>query len=154
MIARVAVGVVLLASGAAKLGQPAWPATAAAFGAPAGVARALPWVELVLGGLVAAGVGLPWSALAAAGMLAAFTVAVGARLARGDAVPCGCFGETSPEPVGLDTVVRNLLLVALALVGAATDRSGGSVGAAALGAAAGLVVVAVAGRRPGRAARR
>ncbi|MDP9388675.1 MAG: DoxX family membrane protein, partial [Actinomycetota bacterium] len=58
--ARVAVGVVLLVAGAAKLRQPAWPATARAFGAPPWLVPALPWVEVVLGALLVAGVGLPW----------------------------------------------------------------------------------------------
>jgi hypothetical protein len=149
MTARIALGVVLLATGAAKLGQPAWPATAAAFGAPAWLVPLLPWVELVLGGLLAAGVGHPWTALAAGTLLLAFTVAVALRVARGEAVPCGCFGETSPEPVGVDTLVRNGVLLAVAALAVATgDGAGGPVSAVA-GVVVGLALVAGARARPG-----
>ena len=151
MAARVLVGVVLLVAGAAKLNQPSWPATAAAFGAPAWAIPALPWAELALGSLLAAGVALPWTALAAAALVAAFTAAVALRLARHDAVPCGCFGETSARPVGAGTVVRNLVLLGLALVAAATGGSGGP-WSAALGAAGALVFLAAA-RGPSRARR-
>ena len=149
MTARIALGVVLLATGAAKLRQPAWPATAAAFGAPGWLVPLLPWVELVLGALLATGVGHPWTAVGAAGLLVAFTAAVALRLARGQAVPCGCFGETSPEPVGADTLVRNGALLAVAGLAVATGgRPGGPVSAVA-GVALGLALVAGARARPG-----
>lgn len=149
MTARIALGVVLLATGAAKLRQPAWPATAAAFGAPGWLAPLLPWVELVLGALLATGVGHPWTALAAAGLLVAFTAAVAVRLARGQAVPCGCLGETSPEPVGADTLVRNGALLAVAGLAVATGgRPGGALSVIA-GVALGLALVAGARARPG-----
>ncbi|MGH9282530.1 MAG: MauE/DoxX family redox-associated membrane protein, partial [Acidimicrobiales bacterium] len=139
-----------LAAGATKLRQPAWPATAAAFGAPGWVALVLPWVELILGGLLAAGVGLPWTALGAAGLVGGFTAAVALRVAGGRAVPCGCFGETSPEPVGADTLIRNLVLLALAGATVAAGRASAGPVEAALGAAGGLLFVVVARARPGR----
>ncbi|HVM06669.1 MAG TPA: MauE/DoxX family redox-associated membrane protein [Acidimicrobiales bacterium] len=151
MTALIALGVVLLATGAAKLRQPAWPATAAAFGAPGWLAPLLPWVELVLGAFLATGVGHPWTAVAAAGLLVAFSAAVALRLARGQAVPCGCFGETSPEPVGADTLVRNGALLAVAGLAVATGgRPGGALSVVA-GVALGLALVAGARARPGMA---
>lgn len=149
MGARIAVGVVLLVAGAAKLRQPAWPATAAAFGAPAWLVPVLPWAELVLGALLVAGVGLPWTALAAAGLVASFTGAVAVRLAGGTAVPCGCFGETSPEPLGRDTLLRNVVLVFLAATAAATGHRGGGAGSVALGVVGGVLFVAEARARTG-----
>jgi hypothetical protein len=149
--ALIALGVVLLATGAAKLRQPAWPATAAAFGAPGWLAPLLPWVALVLGAFLATGVGHPWTAVAAAGLLVAFSAAVALRLARGQAVPCGCFGETSPEPVGADTLVRNGALLAVAGLAVATGgRPGGALSVVA-GVALGLALVAGARARPGMA---
>lgn len=149
MGARIAVGVVLLVAGAAKLRQPAWPATAAAFGAPTWVAPALPWVELVLGALLVTGVGLPWTALAAAVLVGAFTITVALRLVRGEAVPCGCFGETSPRPVGRDTLLRNVVLLFLAGLAVGTGDRGGGRGAALLGAAGGLLFAVEARARTG-----
>ena len=141
MGARIAVGVVLLVAGVAKLCQPAWPATAAAFGAPAWLVPVLPWGEVVLGALLVAGIGLPWTALVGAGLLTAFAVAIGLRVRRGDAVPCGCFGETSPQPVGRDTVVRNVLLVILARMAAAASGGNDGIWSALLGAAGGFAFV-------------
>jgi len=113
---RVLVGLVLLVSGALKLRQPAWPATAAAFGTPRLVVPVLPWVELVLGGLMVAQAGGRWTAAAALALLVAFTAVIAAHLARGRREPCGCFGEASSGPVGLATLARNVALCALALV--------------------------------------
>ncbi|HVE47844.1 MAG TPA: MauE/DoxX family redox-associated membrane protein [Acidimicrobiales bacterium] len=141
MGARIAVGVVLLVAGVAKLCQPAWPATAAAFGAPAGLASVLPWGEVVLGALLVAGIGLPWTTLVAAALLAAFAVVVATRVRRGHSVPCGCFGETSPQPVGRDTVVRNVLLVILALMAAADSGGNDGIGPVLLGTVGGLAFV-------------
>ena len=149
MTARIALGVVLLATGAAKLRQPGWPATATAFGTPGWLVPLLPWGELVAGGLLAAGVGHPWTALAAAALLVAFTAAVALRLARGEAVPCGCFGETSPEPVGADTLVRNGVLLAVAAVAVATGGPPGGPVSAGAGVVLGFVLVAGARARPG-----
>lgn len=149
MGARIAVGVVLLVAGVAKLCQPAWPATATAFGAPVWLVPVLPWGEVVLGALLVAGIGVPWTALAAAALLAAFAVAVGLRVRRRDAVPCGCFGETSPQPVGRDTLLRNVLLVALALMAAADGGQHDGAGSALLGVAGGLLFVAESRLRTG-----
>lgn len=126
MAASIAVGLVLLVAGAAKLRQPVWPATAAAFGAPRWLAVVLPWAEVATGSLLVTAVGLPWTAMVAAGLVGVFTSAVALRLLLGLAVPCGCFGETSPRPVGVDTLVRNLVLLAAA-TGAAVSgtRHGG-----------------------------
>ncbi|MGH9178201.1 MAG: MauE/DoxX family redox-associated membrane protein, partial [Acidimicrobiales bacterium] len=114
------------------------------------LARALPWTELGLGGLLIAGVGLPWTTLGAAGLVAAFTTAVALRLARGEAVPCGCFGETSPDPVGPDTLGRNAVLLGLAVVAVAAGRRGARWPEVVAGAAGGLIFVAAARLRPGR----
>jgi hypothetical protein len=112
---------------------------AAAFGAPAPLARTLPLAELILGALLVAGAGLPWTAYVALGLLAAFTAAVAVRLARRDAVPCGCFGESSPAPVGRDTLLRNLVLCWLAWAG--RRGSGGALAVVAGAALAALFLV-------------
>ena len=140
MAARIAVGVVLLCAGAAKLFQPAWPQTAAAFGAPPTVVRALPLAELALGALLIAGVGLPWTAVAALVLLVGFTAAIVARLLQGRRVPCGCFGEASAAPVGRDTVLRNLVLCWLAA--AAVRGGGGGTRSLVIGVVVGVVLVA------------
>jgi uncharacterized membrane protein YphA (DoxX/SURF4 family) len=138
---RVAVGTVLLLAGAFKMAQPAWPAAASRFGAPGWMARALPWVELVLGALMLAGVGGRWTALLAFLLLGVFTLAVAARLRWREPVPCGCLGESSEEPIARDTLVRNVLLTALALVSVFRGGPGGP-WAVAGGVVIALLVVA------------
>lgn len=146
-----AVGLVLLVAGAAKLRQPGWAATARAFGAPPQAAAVLPWAEVGVGALLVTGVGLPWTALAAAAMVATFTVMVALRLVLGQPAPCGCFGETSPRPVGLDTLARNCVLLAAALAAAVADgRPAGPV-SLALGVLGAAAFLAAARARAGAA---
>lgn len=115
--ARLVLGVVLVASGLLKARDPGWPAAARAFGAPRPVVRVLPWVEVVLG--VALAAQFRWAAAAALVLLAAFSVPVARHAARRTGVPCACFGARSRRPVTWATVVRNLVLVALAAAGLA-----------------------------------
>lgn len=129
MPGRFAIGLVLLVAGAAKLRQPAWPATARAFGAPRWLVPVLPWVELTMGALLLAGIGLPWTARSALAMLAAFTAIVARKLHQGDAAPCGCFGEATPRPVDSQTLRRNLMLCLLAALAGVDPGYGGGVGA-------------------------
>jgi uncharacterized membrane protein YphA (DoxX/SURF4 family) len=116
--AAVVVGVVLMLSGAAKLFAPAWPAQAAELGAPRWAVPVVPWVEVVLGSLLAAGVGRPATAWLAAALLTAFTVLVAVRLAQGRRPPCACFGRLSTRSIGAGTIVRNVVLIGLAVVAA------------------------------------
>jgi hypothetical protein len=74
----------------------------------------------------------------AAGVLAVFTAAIGIGLRRGNTAPCRCFGA-STTPLGTRHVVRNAVLVAIALSGAAAAAVPGPAGTA------GLLVAGVAG---------
>ncbi|NUS07452.1 MAG: hypothetical protein HOV97_33370 [Nonomuraea sp.] len=73
--------------------------------------------------IVFAATPLPWAGpvayVLAAGLLACLTVAVVLVVRRGAAVPCRCFGASS-TPMDLRHVVRNLILVAVALLGLAS----------------------------------
>jgi len=118
-VAGVLLGAVLLLSGAAKLASGArWPAQAEALGAPAAAVAVVPWLEVGLGALLVTGVWRPVVALAAAAMLLVFTVLLVVRLAQGRRPPCACFGAWSTRPVGPGSVVRNVVLIALALIAA------------------------------------
>ena len=54
--------------------------------------------------------------LAALAMLAAFTAFLGVHLARGSDIGCGCFGATAAEPISSVSIVRNGMLMLLALL--------------------------------------
>jgi uncharacterized membrane protein YphA (DoxX/SURF4 family) len=85
------------------------------------LAVTLPWVELVAGALLIAGVWRREAAVVAAIMLVTFLVAVGAALVRGiDIQNCGCF-TVGPEgrQAGLMLFVGDLVMLAGAVVLAA-----------------------------------
>jgi methylamine dehydrogenase accessory protein MauD len=54
-------------------------------------------------------------AIAALVLLGAFIVAIAAAMARGEAPDCHCFGAIHSEPAGAKTLVRNVVLAALAV---------------------------------------
>jgi uncharacterized membrane protein YphA (DoxX/SURF4 family) len=78
-----------------------------------GLARALPWVELLLGLLLMAGWGLRWVGVGASLLLVGFFSVMLRAQAHGLGIDCGCFGIG--EKLGPKTLVRDALLVALAL---------------------------------------
>jgi hypothetical protein len=84
------------------------------------VARVLPWVELLLAVLLV----VWWSAVPgvlAAALLLVFTgVVVRANVRH---LPCACFGgNASNAPPGASAIVRNAVLVALAVLATASPR--------------------------------
>jgi uncharacterized membrane protein YphA (DoxX/SURF4 family) len=84
----------------------------------------------------------PAGAIAALVSLAFFTTFLIGRLRAGVRAPCACFGSSRAQPISVRDVIRNLLLMALAVVSLATDRP---TTIAPLDALAVLVVIAAAG---------
>lgn len=118
-LAAAALGLVFLAAAATKLGDlGAWPAQAAALGAPARVVPVVPWWELVLGALLIVGAARPWPAVLAGLTLVVFTALIVRVLRRGQHPPCACFGNVRARPLGWGHVARNGVLVVLAVVAA------------------------------------
>ena len=117
-IARVALGVLFLMSGALKLRDPSWPGAARAMGAPHWTVPFIAPVEIVLGAGLAAGVAEPWPAWLALGLLVVFTAALARVLQRprDERPACACFGRWSSKPVGAGSLLRNGLLAALAVL--------------------------------------
>ncbi len=105
-VARLVLGGVLLVAGALKVTN--LPLSAFAVRAYqllpyelAGyVGYALPMVELLVGGLLAAGLFTRWAALGAAVLMAAFVVGIAWAWATGLAIDCGCFGGGGPTEAG------------------------------------------------------
>jgi hypothetical protein len=118
-IAAVVVGLAFIAAGVFKLVDgPAWPKQAADMGVGRQLALAVPYVEIAIGAVLAVQLFEPWPALAAIALLIAFTVVIVLRLLDGSRPPCACFGSRSKRPLGAYHVVRNLALLALAIVAA------------------------------------
>jgi hypothetical protein len=116
-IAAIALGLMFVVSGGFKLADgPAWPKMAADLGVSRPLAIAVPWYELVLGALLLTSLFSPWVELLAAVTLVVFTVVIVRRLLDGSRPPCACFGSRSNKPLGRRHVVRNLGLLAVAVL--------------------------------------
>lgn len=117
LVASIVVGVAFLVAGGSKLAAGrSWPAQAAALGAPALVAPALPWVELAIGAALVLQLGRPVAALAAIVLLVAFSGLIGLRLSQGRRPACACFGAWSAKPIGASHLLRNGALLVAAVV--------------------------------------
>lgn len=90
------------------------------FGVPGSLTRRaaflLPAAELACAmALLPAGLAL-WGAIGTLILLFLFIAAIAANMARGKRPECHCFGQLHSEPVGWSTLVRNLVLSAMASV--------------------------------------
>ncbi|MCB0999553.1 MAG: DoxX family membrane protein [Acidimicrobiales bacterium] len=116
-VAEVVIGAIFVVAGASKVARGAeWPVQAAEMGVGRPVAGLVPWWEILIGALVAVGLGSPWPALAAFATLAGFTAAIVVQLRRGRHPQCACFGAWSTAPLGVGHVWRNLAFLAIAAV--------------------------------------
>lgn len=80
------------------------------------VAAALPWIEILLGLFVLAGLFLQFSAAASATLLLLFLAVMGQAKARGLPIDCGCFGPGGAgDGVGWLDLIRDLPLLAIAV---------------------------------------
>lgn len=76
----------------------------------------LPWLELLLGVCLIAGVWLPGATLISAGLMIVFIGALTFNLMRGLNIQCGCFSTESTEgPADLWTVLRDVGFLAVSL---------------------------------------
>ncbi len=116
--AGLALGAVLLVSAVAKISSRSWPAQAAALGAPGWAAPLVPAVELVVGAALVTHLGYPLAPIVAGLLLLGFSALLMANLAAGRRPRCACFGSRSTRPIGGHSLVRNGLLIALAIIAA------------------------------------
>lgn len=114
--ARICLGVAFLVAGGAKLAAPSWPGQARELGAPGFVIPFVPWIEIVVGALLCVQVAQPIPAVIALAMLVVFTGLLVLRLAQGKHPPCACFGSWSARPLGWRHLVRNAVLIAVAVL--------------------------------------
>lgn len=114
-----AVGLVLLVAAVSKISRPErWRAEAAGMGVAGPLVTVVPWIELVLGGVLVAQVQRHVAAWGAVALLLAFTMSIAVRLAQGRRPPCACFGGWSARPIGARHLVRNGVFITLAVLAA------------------------------------
>lgn len=119
LVASIVLGAAFVVAGASKLAAGrSWPEQARELGAPAWSVGVVPWLEIVLGAALVAQLAPRPAAVVAFGLLAVFTVLIGVRLREGRRPPCACFGAWSAKPLGPGHVVRNVGLMALAVLAA------------------------------------
>lgn len=98
LVARLALGGVLLVAGALKVGNPLGAARAVQgydvlpFEVARWVGYALPWVEIAVGLLLVLGLFTRAAALVGGLFMLAFVVGIAQAWARGLTIDCGCFG--------------------------------------------------------------
>ena len=109
-------------AGFSKLRNPrSTKAAMSAFGLPPAISRLLGPIEVAVAVLLLVRPNV--AALLAALLLVGFSGVVVRSIQRRLPVRCGCFGGSDDRPVGIDTLVRNgLLLAACALVFAGLSR--------------------------------
>ena len=76
----------------------------------------VPWVEVVSGLLLIAGVRLRANAVLIGAMLIMFNIFVFSAWARGLDINCGCYSNIAKQTVGLPKILENMGLLALAAI--------------------------------------
>ena len=117
LLAGTLLGAAFISAGLFKLFDgPGWPKQAADMGVGRSVAAIVPWVELFLGAATVTRVLRPWPAVASGLLLLVFTGLIVIRIRDGSRPPCACFGSRSTRPLGAYHLIRNLVLLALAVL--------------------------------------
>ena len=128
LIIRVVLAAVFLVAGFAKLADVAGSQQALRdFGVPARLSVPfgvlLPLAELAVAIALLPAASAWWAAVVALVLLLLFVAGIGSNLARGRTPDCHCFGQLHSAPAGLSTLIRNLVLAALAALVAVFGRS-------------------------------
>ena len=71
----------------------------------------IPWLELIIGFLLIAGIYVRESALIGTVLMAVFIAAVAIALARGLDIECGCFGTRDGSKVGILKIIEDVLIL-------------------------------------------
>jgi peroxiredoxin/uncharacterized membrane protein YphA (DoxX/SURF4 family) len=119
LLARLLLAIVFIVSGLAKLVDRAGSRQAMIdFGVPAQLATPfgilLPLAELALVVALIPRASAWWGALGALALLLLFIAGISYNLARGRTPDCHCFGQLHSAPIGWSTLVRNVILLAIA----------------------------------------
>lgn len=146
--ARIVVAVALAVAATKKIvGRASLRDQLRQFGSPDALTPAigvlLPAAELLIAVLLVVVPGSSWPAWLACALLGAFTVLVGMNLARGNRVPCPCFGTAGATPISSRTIVRNGWLLALAVIGTGSTSGASAVPTAGLALGLGIATAAI-----------
>ncbi len=128
LILRLFLAAVFGLAGAGKLADLAGSRKAVTgFGVPASLAGfvgvALPLFEIAIAVSLLFTVTSWWGAICAAALLLVFVGGMIYQMAKGNAPDCHCFGQIHSEPVGISSLIRNLIFLFPAVVVIAKGRA-------------------------------
>jgi len=86
------------------------------------LAMTIPWVELVAGLALVAGVRPRAGAVVYTALIAVFTIGVIAAMVRGLSFDCGCFGKAGAGQIGAKKLAENLVMMAVGVIAAVARR--------------------------------
>ncbi len=111
---RIILGMIFIAAGIPKILQPAEFAAAVynyrilPDAAVNIVALTLPWLEVLVGGMLIVGLWMPGAVLIYTLLMISFISALGYNMARGLNIHCGCFSPTAGETINFWTIIRDI----------------------------------------------
>jgi peroxiredoxin/uncharacterized membrane protein YphA (DoxX/SURF4 family) len=120
-LARIALAAIFLLSGVSKFFDRRGTAEALEnFGVPSGLAPSgailLPILEVATALALIPRTTAWWASLAALTLLLAFCVGITVNLLQGKTPDCHCFGQIYSEPIGVSTLVRNVIFALPAIL--------------------------------------
>jgi len=121
MLVRLILGVIFIVAGAPKVLYPAAFAEAVynyqilPDGLINMAAIVMPWVEVIVGGMLIVGFWIPGAVVIYNGLMISFIAALAYNTARGLDIHCGCFSPGSGEAISIETIFRDLLILCLSL---------------------------------------
>jgi len=121
LLLRLALAAVFGIAGIAKIFDPQGAKKAFAdFGVPASLVRPvaflLPLFELAVAGTVLFVPSSWFGAIGATALLLIFTAGMLYQISKGNAPNCHCFGQIHSEPIGISSIVRNLVILVPAMI--------------------------------------
>lgn len=127
LIASSTIAMMFLLSGVAKLSRPKeFRANLLLFGVPTVAASllavGLPSVEVLAGGAILFPGAAQFGTMTAVGLLILFTASIAYQLLRGRKPDCQCFGQMRARPISYWTLLRNVLILGLALYVATSQQ--------------------------------
>ncbi|MBT3180660.1 MAG: DoxX family membrane protein [Candidatus Marinimicrobia bacterium] len=121
---RLILGIIFLYASWDKIAHPAEFAKAIGnyhavpFGLENMIGLVLPWLELLVGFCLIAGIMVDGAAILCVIMNVVFIFAISQALARGISIDCGCFSVTTEggDKIGLETILRDIVYLGMSLV--------------------------------------
>ena len=121
---RFIIGIIFIYASWDKIAHPAEFAKAIGnyhavpFGLENMMAMVLPWLELLVGICLIAGIMVDGAAIMSVVMNVVFIFAISQALARGISIECGCFSVTAEggDKIGLETILRDIVYLTMSLV--------------------------------------